>query len=782
MNGRLLTVRGTSRPRPSPANADERRSTAATAGNAGDFLGYQWSHPAAAGFIQFLLAALLLLGCLPFVVEAATTPSGIEVEAGVGGTPRAGFVTPVSLRLSAGSQLPGDGWVAVAAEDPDGQWVQSPPVRLKPVAAGDAAARLLVKLGRRGGDLRIVTLAKTAAPGTAPADGPANQQPAVVEQISLGSVFESTQELLLVLGTLTNADRATRLAAQEDGSRAQVVTLDPNAPTTSGALPASCGPAGLTYDAIDRVIVCGRAVAAGGFEQQLADLDAWVQLGGELVLVAGMSLPDMVAASPIAASWLPGSFDRLVPLRRAAAIETYARASRPLDRDVVDALRVPLFKTDPPLDGVVEVAAGGAASDPALVVRRAHGFGRITWVGLDLDSRPFQNWPGTDSLLLELLDRGRPSGSSGRAGEIRRGGLDLTGQLRLAIDRYPGVAAIPFELIALIGLLYVAALYPFDWWLASRDARRSWVAWISLPLIVAGFTVVAWQTARRYRATTGNMQTTAIIDVDQAGGFARSLGFAGVWAAENDQFTITATAAGPVQADLARTAISWFAAPGRSLGGPDAVTPHPSLAAADYRFGRSAAVLQQVPLAAASSRLFEALCCGPATAKPISSTLDRTGQGTLRGGLENRLDAVFDNCVLVHGGWLYDVGRLGPGDRFDLESGRGPRSLAAALTRRQTVKDRSVPSRWDADDRDIDRILEVAGLYAAAGGAGYTGLELGRLARFDLSRLLGLERAILIGRGPATISWKVRPDQQDEPIDAEANATTFWRIVLPVAD
>jgi hypothetical protein len=443
---------------------------------------------------------------------------------------------------------------------------------------------------------------------------------------------------------------------------------------------------------------------------------------------------------------------------------------------------VPLFKAEPALNGVVEVAAGGSASDPALVVRRAHGFGCITWVGLDLDSRPFQNWPGTDSLLLELLNRGRPSGSSGRAGEARRGGLDLTGQLRLAIDRYPDVAAIPFELIALIGLLYVAALYPFDWWLASRDARRSWVAWISLPLIVAGFTVVGWQTAKRYRATTAKTQTTAVIDVDQAGGFARSLGFAGVWAAENDQFTITAAATGPVQANPAETAISWFAAPGRSLGGPDALTPHPSLAAADYRFSRSAATLEQVPQAAASSRLFEALWCGPATAEPIRSTLDRTGQGTLSGGLQNRLDVTLDDCVLVHGGWLYDVGRLGPGDQFDLESGRGPRSLAAALTRRQTVKDRSVPARWNADDRDIDRIIEVAGLYAAAGGAGYTGLELGRLGRFDLSRLLGLERAILIGRGPAAISWQVRPDQQAKPIDAGVNTTTLWRVVLPVAD
>jgi hypothetical protein len=724
---------------------------------------------------RMVVLLVLLLGWLSPVAMAFTTPSGVEVEVGVGGTPRAGFVTPVSLRLPVGSQLPGDGWVAVAAEDPDGQWVQSPPVRFAPASGGGMVARLLVKLGRRGGDLQILTLAESDGPAV----DPAIRQPATIEQIPLATMVESTQELLLVLGTLANADRATRLAAREDGSRALVITLDRAAAVE---LPAGCGPAGLTYDAIDRVIVCGRAVAGGGFERQLADLDQWVRLGGELVLLAGMSLPDMVAASPIAAGWLPGRYDRLVPLRRGAAIETYARASRPLDRDVVDALKVPLFAPEPPLDGVVEVAAGGAASDPALVVRRAHGFGQITWIGIDLDSRPFQNWSGTDSLLLKLLERGRAPGSAGRGGEVRRGGLDLAGQLRLAIDRYPGVAAIPFELIALFGLLYVAALYPLDWWLASRDLRRSWVAWFSLPLIIISFTFVAWMTAQRYRTPTERLQTIGIIDIDQAGGFARATGFAGVWEAENNRATIAATPAGPVQPAPVRTAINWFAAPGRSLGGPDALTPHPSLAAAGYAFGSSAAVLDNVPQAAASSRLFEALWCGPTAAEPIESTLDRTGQGTLRGGLINRLETTpLDDCVLVHGGWLYEIGRLEPGNRFDLESGRGPRSLAATLTRRQTVQDRSVPARWDADDRDMFRILEVAGLHDAAGGPGYTGLESGRLARLDLSRLLSLDRAILIGRGPAAISWQVRPEQQADPTAAAAN-TTLWRIVLPVAD
>jgi len=95
------------------------------------------------------------------------------------------------------------------------------------------------------------------------------------------------------------------------------------------------------------------------------------------------------------------------------------------------------------------------------------------------------------------------------------------------------------------------------------------------------------------------------------------------------------------------------------------------------------------------------------------------------------------------------VGRMEPGDIFDTEAGRGPRSLAAALTRRAAVKDRDRAERWDATSADVGRILELAGLHAAAGGPGYTGLDAGRLGRLDLSPLVAGDRAVLVGTAPA---------------------------------
>ena len=138
--------------------------------------------------------------------------------------------------------------------------------------------------------------------------------------------------------------------------------------------------------------------------------------------------------------------------------------------------------------------------------------------------------------------------------------------------------------------------------------------------------------------------------------------------------------------------------------------------------------------------------------------------------------------MLVHAGWLYDVGRLEAGGRFEPAAGRGPRSLAGALTRRAAAKDRDVSERWDTASTDVDRILEIAGLYRAAGGSSYTSLDAGRLARLDLSPVLDTGRAVLIGRGPAGTTWRVQASTGHDasPPAAAAEQTTIWRFVLPL--
>ncbi len=96
------------------------------------------------------------------------------------------------------------------------------------------------------------------------------------------------------------------------------------------------------------------------------------------------------------------------------------------------------------------------------------------------------------------------------------------------------------------------------------------------------------------------------------------------------------------------------------------------------------------------------------------------------------------------------------------------------------MKDREVNERWDTASRDATRILEIVGFHAAVGGAGYTALEAGRLERLDLSPLLEVGRAVLVGRGPPGTAWRQTAAGAGAVPEAAGSDRGLWRIVIPV--
>jgi len=708
--------------------------------------------------VAVLVGLATLVWCCPAAPSCASAaePGGWEATIGFDGVYRTGSWTPLLITPATATRI----WV----EDPDGELVGYPPV-VEPGATGQGGAdgprRFRVRFGRPAGRVLVEN-----------GDGP----PAALR---LPVALESTDEILLVIGDLPSAERAARLLQREDGSRIRVVAL----PDASGL-----GPDGLDLDGADAIIVCGSVVAAAA-PADLAGVDAWVRRGGRLVYTAGGSAASPASASGPAAAWLPGPAGRagrvarMMPLRRSAAIETYSKAGRPLDRNALLGLEVPLLEDPQSIDGTIEAWEGNSATDLPLVVRKGHGFGTVTWVGLDLDQGVFRSWQGTDSLLVELLG-GRP-GRAGRAGELSRQSLDLSGQLRMAVDRFEGVRAIPFEVIAGLALLYIACLYPLEWWVVSRGGRP-WVAWLTLPAVVALFAGLAWWTADRWKGDGWRSRRADVVDIDLASSMARGTSFFGAWSPVNafvDVAAVPSTTA--IGADPPASVVSWFGAGGRGIGAVDCPTAHPSLATEPYLAVAGLEGLDGVPIAASSSRLFEAEWLGPVTEAALVSTLRQDAQGTLSGTLDSRLPFALEQCALFHAGWYYDVGTLAPGARFDPESGKGPRTLASALTRSATVYDRTQTERWRVDDTDVDRILEVAGFHAAAGGASYTSLEAGRLGRIDLSPLLPIGRAVLVGRGPAGTAWSCLEGRSTSAAGAAGTPTAgdapaMWRIVIPL--
>ena len=727
-----------------------------------------------------VLAWLVVLGSDPATSLPAAEPIAWDVRIGFADGFRAGAWTPVVVAApgvsdQAGGAAAGD-TVHVWAEDPDGQFVRSPPAPLVSTDGG-AAARFCVRVGRpfcrlfvehvpAGAPLESVAAAARELSPSRP-DG-------LVERV-LPDPIPSTHGVLLVLGDLPAARRAARLLSRNDGSPLDVIAV----PDATAAARIAAGSSGRDYDGIDAIIVCGRLVSSLPVDVR-AGIDDWVRRGGRLVFCAGRSAADVERFGEHAASWLPGRVERFVPLRRMNVIETLARAGGLSGRPDIAGFQVPLLENRGSLPGVVDAFDGSAPQDLPVVVRRGHGLGTITWIGIDVDDEPFRGWQGGDSLLVRLLG-GREQAAESSATNLQPTG-DGEGRLRIALENRLGAgpaaatAPVPFAIIVGLGLLYIACLYPLDWWLVSHGRGRPGLAWLTLPAIVAAFTAAAWGVAARWRPPAMPAgQAAELVDFDAASGAIRGRSWAALWKPVNSRIdaAVVPEAAGPGQAT-----VSWFADAGAGFAAIDSPVSHPTLAATDYRYGVSLAALAGVPVAAASNRLFVADWFVPGAGPAfVTAALSREPQGTLQGTLAHHLPLPLEDCRLAYGGWLYDIGRLAPGQVHDLLTGRGPRSLAGAFRARDAAAT-AAPGG----------VIESMAFHAAASGLGRAAPEAGRLGRLDMSPLLSLDRAVLFGRPatqPSQATWRfAASDGETAPAAVDpagiVYSTRLYRIVIPL--
>ena len=711
------------------------------------------------------VAALMLMLASGGPPTHGAEPGRFDVAAGFGGRWKIGSWTPLVVSATGGGLEAGQE-VRLWAEDDDGQFVRSPAVRATQVGER-VEARLCVRFGRPSGRYRVEV--------TSPGGGAATTEDRLVDPIV------STDHVIVAYGDLPSVARAARLVDRDRGSTTVVVSDTP---------PYAASESQRNFDAADAIVISGHAATRLPVDVR-EGLDAWVRDGGSLVFVCGASAAEAAATGSPVSGWLPGAFEKLVRLRRLGPIEAYARAGGLVDRVPPDGVPVPRFAG--PTPGIVLVSAVEAGGGP-VVARWAHGLGTVTWLGLDLDAEPLRGWSGCDTLLAAALG-GRSRGGLDQRSSEQAGMPDMAGQLHAALDTFPAAATsadqatagrkvspVPFEVIAGLGLLYVLCLYPLDWWFVSKQGRP-WIAWLTLPILAAGFTAAAWGLKGQWGGGREAIARTAdVIDVDAGSGHIRGMSWLAVLSPVNDRLDVAVEGATGTACADRQAAVTWWGVAGRGFGGLDAAVGHPSLAAADYGYGGSLAALDDVPIAAAASRLFEAEWSGCADVPVVTSSLALTSQATLAGAVSHHLPFPIENCRLLHAGWLYDVGTLRPGDRYDTATGRGPRSLASALTRRAAAKDRETALTWDPTNADVARIIEVAAFQGAAGGTAYTGLDAGRLGRLDLSPLLAVDRAVLVGtvaEGVPASRWDIGGGAG--PMAAAAAAPPLCRIVIPLA-
>jgi hypothetical protein len=508
-------------------------------------------------------------------------------------------------------------------------------------------------------------------------------------------------------------------------------------------------------------------------------LEQWVRLGGTLVLSVGHNGERLLAADAPLARLAPGKFESVVARVPSASLETFANSSDPIEgaegRFLVEVTRLA------DASGKVLAYAGAGPRNLPLAVRWPRGFGQIVFVACDLERAPIATWPGRLSLADQLL--GRSAFGTGRTEEVAGGEVstlgfvDLSGQLRGALDQFAGVRVVPFWLVALLAVAYIACIGPLDYYVVRRFFGRMEATWITFAVTVVAFSAGTYLLAYGLKGSSLRANRVELVDFDAESRAVRGTSWSNLFSPASAAYDLSLDPAGAVNGMSApRTIFSWLGLPGDGFGGMNPASASMPMFTVPYDFSPKLDALAGVPIAVWSTKPFVGRWWAEAD-PPIKA--DLSDDGRLVGTLECRFDAPLENAVLIYDTWAYPLHKLEPGQLIDIGKDVDPQTVETYL-RQVTVRgDREYAPPFEQTSFDVPRIVEIMSCHELAGGRGYTGLD-GTYQEFvDLSKLVRDGRAILIGRRPKAATRLVCDGQ---PLDDPAGqAWTFYRFVFPVA-
>ncbi len=522
--------------------------------------------------------------------------------------------------------------------------------------------------------------------------------------------------------------------------------------------------------------------------QQLtaAHIDAlrqWIQQGGKLIIWTAPNADQNPLGQRLITELLPGEWLGAAELRSSRQLEVQVNAKEPLinsSRPRIDVARVA------PADAVVALQQG----DIPLVVRRAEGFGLLTFVALPLDNETLRQWPGSANLLEQLIagirwteERGGTETFSSRV--THYGYRDLAGQLRAALDQFPRLTVVSFSMIAILIGMFILIVGPLDYFLLKRWLKRPEWTWFTFLLWVVVFSCVALWIARQTKPSVVQLRSLEIIDWDARNGNLRGTFWAGLFSPNVAVRDVGISVAASFADRVSETDVMVMGLPGTGLGGTEsgAGIGRPSAA---YRVVEMAddgdgdrTAMERVTLPVASSRSFVGTWRGTANTSVRSRLRFHRRTGRLVGNFVNPLVEPLHNVRIFYENRGYSIeASIDPGESVDLIEAR-ERTAKAVLTWRASRSDDPTQSEpWNVADGDVRRIAQLLMLYQAAGGQGYANLTHAYWNRIDASDTLHAGCAVLIGelpQGAAQLTLDGRPIDASQRLE-----TTVVRFILPV--
>jgi hypothetical protein len=551
---------------------------------------------------------------------------------------------------------------------------------------------------------------------------------------------------------------------------------------------------------------------AGDFDmtaEQSAALNQWVLNGGHVVAVAGTRIEEL-NDSPIA-DWLLEDQEVIASsLSDLSGLEAFAKSS----------FRIPIAAR---IKGSINKSRDGAdivvGVEGPLLTRTAHGFGRITILGVDLDRAPLSRWRALDSFVATVADLPPVANEEGSAGQrISHSGItEMATQFQIGMETLSQVGERSTLSVLGLVLLFLVVIGPLDYFLVHRLLKKPGLTWLTFPAIIVGAGLLAGSVAGGANGDDIRSRMCELIDLDADSGFVRQSVWATVYSPDHRRYRLqiehdpralskeqTASAATNGSSSPGPSAgwLHWIAAPESNFGGMYRAAGL-NLGGAEYQFSEGLTGIDNLPISAASDRILASSATSTVSPDLFDLNLKQAGTGHLSrdSTFAHHLPGAIEDWVLVYGNRIYFHDFLKGADLLGssaIEPGvvwsstgktTGGRELRSFLTgaRFQKTGRKSTGQgdefehtnvEWDRRATDLQTIVRMLTFHELAGGRDYTGLLNAASSDLEMSDSMPLDRAVLFGKVSAPSATlqldgqPLMPDQQE----------SFIRVLLRVDD
>jgi len=512
----------------------------------------------------------------------------------------------------------------------------------------------------------------------------------------------------------------------------------------------------------------------------------WIYQGGRMLLFAGQRGPELSQGNEILGSLIPGKIDRVITNWNTSGIEKFGNADERLILNRQPGSSLSLIT---PADGVVVLRdTQNAQAEHALIVHSARGLGAVTFVAFDPDQEPFVSWDATTAILNRLVINShfaeRRNESVGKGFKYTNAGFDdISGQLRSSLDGFDGVTPTRFMWVAGLLGMFILVIGPLDYYILRRFKRLHYT-WITFPVAILIFSLIAISMVSALRTSPAAMNQIEIVDIDGLTQTVRGSNYATAYSPTTAAYSFEMSKfSDSIRSENHQVLACWQGFPGAGLGGLGRAS-FQVLIDHQYEVDLTDGQIRSIPVQHSGTRSLVARWSADSSLVVNSALVTEPASGALRGTLQNPFDFDLYEALILFDGRVYPIGQVFTSnsevDVYDLSA--DSQGIDNYFTRFQAGSLRQSYRVWRTTDESRDRIVKQMMFNQEIGGERYTGLVNRYQSHLDLSHLLRLRRAILIGKAGEGrgMTEFVSGSEQDAGGPMSSQVDRYYRVVLPV--